>query len=82
MRIELEKKHEGCFYIIEADRDGGRKYVSRSFPNISQYSKKIMKAKRFNSRNLALLFIGRFADGEYAILNPEVKKVKRTMNVE
>lgn len=80
---ELERENTSYFYIIEADRDGERKYVSKSFPKIFQYSKKILKAQRFYSEERALQFIEDFNSvGRYVILNPTVKKVKRVFTVE
>ena len=80
---ELERENASYFYIIEADRDGQRKYVNKTFPNIYQYTKKISHAKRFNSEETALKFIEDFNSAEhYMIQNPTVKKVKRTFTVE
>ena len=80
---ELERENASYFYIIEADRDGQRKYVNKSFPNIYQYTKKILHAKRFYSEERALEFIEDFNSvGRYMIENPTVKKVKRTFTVE
>ena len=80
---ELEKEHIGYFYIIEADRDGERKYISKSFPRVFQYTKKILKAQRFNTEELALRFVDNFNNvGKYVIVNPEVKKVRRVISIE
>lgn len=80
---ELERENTSYFYIIEADRDGERKYVSKSFPKIFQYSKKILKAQRFYSEERALQFIEDFnSGGRYVISNPTVKKIKRVFTVE
>lgn len=80
---ELEKENVSYFYVIEADRDGQRKYVNKNFPNIFQYTKKILQAQRFYSEERALQFIEDFNSvGRYVIENPTVKKVKRTFAVE
>ena len=80
---ELERENASYFYIIEADRDGQRKYVNKTFPNIYQYTKKISHAKRFYSEERALEFIEDFNSvGRYMINNPLVKMVKRTFTVE
>lgn len=80
---ELERKNVSYFYIIEADRNGERKYVSKSFPRMFQYSKKILNAQRFYSEERALQFIEDFNNvGCYIISNPIVKKVKRVFNIE
>lgn len=79
----LEREHVSYFYIIEADRDGERKYISKSFPRIFQYSRKILKAHRFYSKEQALQFIEDFNRvGRYVISNPTVKMVKRIFNIE
>ena len=80
---ELEKENISYFYIIEADRDGQRKYVNKTFPRIYQYTKKILHAQRFYSEERALKFIEDFnSSGRYMIENPVVKKIKRTFTVE
>ena len=79
---ELERENASYFYIIEADRDGQRKYVNKTFPNIYQYTKKILHAKRFYSEERALEFIDDFNSvGRYMINNPIVKRVKRIFTV-
>ncbi len=83
MMNELERENTSYFYIIEADRDGERKYVSKNFPRSFQYSKKILNAQRFYSEERALQFIEDINSvGRYFILNPRVKRVERVFNVE
>lgn len=80
---ELKRENVSYFYIIEANRDGQRKYVNKTFPSIYQYTKKILHAKRFYSEEQALEFIENFNSIErYMINNPIVKRVKRTFTVE
>lgn len=80
---ELEIENVSYFYVIEADRDGQRKYINKNFPKIFQYTKKILQAQRFYSEERALEFIEDFNEGgRYVIENPTVKKVRRTFNVE
>lgn len=80
---KLERESVSYFYVIEADRDGQRKYVNKNFPNIFQYTKKILQAQRFYSEERALQFIDDFNSvGRYVIENPTVKKVRRTFTVE
>lgn len=78
---ELEKENISYFYIIEVDRDGERKYISKDFPKLFMYSKKILKAKRFYSEESALEFINNFNNGRYNISNPIIKQVKRVFNI-
>lgn len=80
---EIERENVSYFYVIEADRDGQRKYINKNFPKIFQYTKKILQAQRFYSEERALEFIDDFNKvGRYVIVNPVVRKVKRTFLVE
>lgn len=79
----LERTSTSYFYIIEADRDGIRKYVSRAFPRLWQYTPKISKAQHFQTEELASHFIEGFNNyGKYLIANPVIKKVRRNFTVE
>lgn len=49
----LEKESNSSFYVIVADRDGVKKYVSRDFPRPFQYTVKISKAQRFYTKDKA-----------------------------
>lgn len=74
----LEKESISYFCVIIADRDGEKKYISRSFPKLFQYTVKINKARRFNTEEQAWEYIDNFNEfGRYYIINPEVKKVIR-----
>lgn len=74
----LEKESVSSFYVIVADRDGVRKYISRSFPKAFQYTIKISKARRFNTEEQAQEYADNFNDyGRYFIINSEVKRVIR-----
>lgn len=74
----LEKESNSSFYVIVADRDGVKKYVSRYFPRPFQYTVKISKAKRFYTKDKAQDFIDGFNEyGKYLIANPEIKEVIR-----
>lgn len=74
----LEKESIGSFYVIIADRDGVKKYISRSFPKPFQYTVKINKARRFNTEEQAWGYINNFNEfGRYSIVNPEVKMIIR-----
>ena len=80
---ELERENVSYFYVIEADRDGQRKYINKNFPKIFQYTKKILQAQRFYSEERALEFIKDFNEGgRYTIENATVKKVRRAFTVE
>ena len=80
---ELERENVSYFYVIEADRDGQRKYVNKNFPNIFQYTKKVLQAQRFYSEERVLEFIKDFNEGgRYIIENATVKKVRRTFTIE
>ena len=50
---ELERENTSYFYIIEADRDGHRKYVNKTFPNIIYISilRKFYMRKDFIQKN-------------------------------
>lgn len=79
----IEKESISTFYIIVAERDGIKKYVSRDFPRLFQYTVKISKARRFNTVEKAYEFIDDFNNyGKYFIINPEVKKVIRKFILE
>lgn len=78
MYRELEKENVSTFYVIVADRDGVKKYVSRDFPRLFQYSVKISKARKFNTEEQAQDFINDFNGYEkYFIINPKIKKIER-----
>lgn len=72
----LEKESNSRLYVIVADRDGVKKYVSRDFPRQFQYTVKISKAQRFHTRDKAQDFIDSFNEyGKYLIVNPEIKEI-------
>ncbi len=71
----LRTEESSIFYVIVADRDGVRKYVSKAFPNLFPYTVKLTQAKRFYSEVKAQQFIDDFAVGNYIIVNPEISKV-------
>lgn len=74
----LHTEEVGNFFVIIADRDGVRKYVSKAFPRLFQYTIKLSQAQRFNTEEQAFKFINGFNDyGKYVIYNPEIKKVER-----
>ena len=74
----LEKESISSFYVITADRDGVKKYISRAFPRPFQYTVKINRARRFNTEGQALEYINNFNEfGRCFIVNPEVKKMIR-----
>lgn len=78
----LEKEGVSCFYVIIADRDGVKKYISRSFPKPFQYTVKINKARRFNTEEQAWEYIDNFNEfGRYYIVDSEVKKVIRKLQL-
>lgn len=72
----LERESIGSFYVIIADRNGVKKYISRAFPKPFQYTVKINKARRFNIEEQAWEYINNFNEfGRYSIVNPEVKMI-------
>lgn len=74
----LEKESVSNFYVIVADRDGVKKYVTNDFPRPFQYTIKINKARRFNTEEKAQDFIDGFNGyGKYLIINPSIKAVTR-----
>lgn len=74
----LETRSINTFYVVTADRDGVRKYVSKDFPRLFQYTVKISKARRFQTEEQAQDFINGFNEHDkYVILNPEVTKIER-----
>ncbi len=78
----LESRSVSYFYVIEADRDGVRKLVSRDFPRVFQYTVKISKARRFQTEEKAKEFINGFNDiGKYLIINPVIRKVCRRFSI-
>ncbi len=76
------QKESNFFYVIEAGRDHVRKYVSKDFPRVFQYTVKLSKARRFETEERAMEFIRGFNDyGKFTIVQPVVKKVCRTFSV-
>lgn len=73
-----ERESISSFYVILADRDGVKKYVTNDFPRPFQYTTKINKARRFNTKEKAQDFIDGFNGyGKYLIINPAIKEVIR-----
>lgn len=66
------------FYVIEAMKDGCRKYIGRHYfrKNAFKYTVLLTKAMRFNTRVDAVNFID---DTELCF--PEIKKVERVLSV-
>lgn len=82
MNKALETESVNTFYVITADRDGIRKYISRDFPRLFQYTVKISKARRFHTEEQAQDFLNGFNRyGKYTILNPEITKIERRFTV-
>lgn len=77
MDKNIEKDSINRFYVIVAERDGVKKYVSRDFPRLFQYTIKISKARRFNTKEKAHEFVDQFKSYREPINNPEVKEVIR-----
>ncbi|MGL6201130.1 MAG: hypothetical protein ACRC3H_19595 [Lachnospiraceae bacterium] len=78
----METKSVSYFFVIAADRDGKRKYVSRTFPRLWQYSNKLSGAQRFQLESHAEKFIQDFNEiGKYEISNPEIIKICRTLEI-
>ena len=76
------QKESNFFYVIEAGRDHVRKYVSKDFPRVFQYTVKLSKARRFETEERAMEFIRGFNDyGKFTNVQPVVKKVCRTFSV-
>lgn len=79
---EIQKESKHFFYVIEASRGGTRKYVSKDFPRVFQYTVKLSKARRFETEEKAQEFIRGFNDyGKFVIVQPVVKKVCRTFSI-
>ena len=79
---EIQKESKHFFYVIEAGRDHVRKYVSKGFPRVFQYTVKLSKARRFETEERAMEFIRGFNDyGKFTIVQPVVRKVCRTFSV-
>ena len=61
--------------VIVADRDGVKKYVSKNFPNLFQYTVKLEDARQFKDAYEAHGFIDSFRDSKFNIINPQVISV-------
>ena len=81
---EIQKESMHMFYVIEADRDGVRKYVSRAFPRTFPYTVNLSKAERFDSAEVAQRFVNRFngGGGRYPIVNARIVPASRIFRVE
>lgn len=72
---KLQTEYISSHYVIIADRDGTRKYISRDFPRTFPFTIKLNKAKKFKSQQKAEIFIDKFnLNGKYPINNTCVKK--------
>lgn len=79
---EIQRESNHYFYVIEASRNNARKYVSRDFPRVFQYTVKLSKARRFETEERAMEFIRGFNDyGKFLIVQPAIKKVCRTFSI-
>ena len=79
---EIQKESSHFFYVIEAGRNHVRKYVSKDFPRVFQYTVKLSKARRFETEESAWEFIRGFNDyGKFLIVQPVVRKVCRTFSI-
>jgi len=78
---EIRREWENSFYVIEADRDGVRKYVSMQFPRLFQYTVKVNQARRFQTEELANKFINDFCGSKYELSNAKIRKVFSKMTV-
>lgn len=79
---EAEKESNSYFYVIEAGRNHTRKYVSKDFPRVFQYTIKLSKARRFETEERAIEFIRGFNDyGKFLIVQPAIRKVCRTFSI-
>lgn len=72
---DLRTEYIDSFYVIVADRDGVRKYVSSKFPNLFSYTVKLNNTKRFYSEQQAETFIRGFREIE----NPEIRIVQKRL---
>lgn len=80
---DLEKECEYTFYVIEAERDGIRKYVSREFPHTFPYTVMLQKARRFGSAKIAQRFVDDFNEtNRYPIKNARIVPVRMRYRVE
>lgn len=72
----LRTEEESIFYVIVADRDGVKKYVSKTYPKEFAYTVVLKQAEKFHSVAQAESFIRQFNDlGKYVIRNPKVTAV-------
>jgi hypothetical protein len=78
----LQTENINSFFVIVADRDGVRKYISRTFPRVFQYTIKLNQVQRFNTEEQANKFIKGFNDyGKYVIENPKIRKVYKQLRL-
>lgn len=74
----LRNRYTTQSYVIVADRDGVKKYVSKNFPNLFQYTVKLEDAKTFVCFCNAHNFIKSFNGSKFEILNPQVVSITHT----
>lgn len=79
---DLRTTYENISYVIVADRDGCRKYVSRHFPGLFQYTVKLDQAKRFRCTEDAEKFLEWYSSSPSHIVNPVIHKCIRTFTLE
>ena len=53
----LQTNYINSFWVIVADRDGVRKYVSKNFPKTFPYTIKLNKAQVFSTQDQAMRFV-------------------------
>ena len=74
----LRTKYTTQTCVIVADRDGVKKYISKKFPNLFQYTVKLEDAKQFKDAYEAHDFIDSFKGWKFDIINPQVISVTQT----
>ena len=74
----LRTRYTNQSCVIVADRDGVKKYVSKNFPSLFQYTVKLEDAKTFVCFYNAHNFIKSFNGSKFEIISPQVISVTHT----
>lgn len=74
--LRTQYKTYNC--VIVAKHDGVTKYISKSFPNLFQYTVKLQDAYVFKCAYDAETFIEYFCDTKFKIIDPKIIVVIHT----
>lgn len=78
----IRREDSNKFYVIEADKDGVRKYVKKIYSKNYNFTVVLKSARRFNSKKAADTYIKCISNIDSTIIkNPIIREVEYKMQV-